>query len=295
MGAIQEATNLNVRSRMKKPGKTEQYTELMTITPAMARQWLSSNTSNRPISARIAASLAREIKEGKWLVNGDTIRFNTEGNLIDGQHRLRAVMDSNTSIQSWVAFNVPDEAYVTIDRNRRRTMADDLAVMGELNGRDLSTALTLLYGWEVGSINALRSKLRIANINAIMPILDANPGLRDSVSRFANGNTGPRISKVMSRGMAAFLHYLFSQKDRDLADHFFNQLETGHNLEGTEPVYILRERLREVKSKGMRLNNPAIITLAVKAWNATRENKPMQRLHIPQDVIWSFDAIPKIV
>jgi len=63
------------------------HTEVMTITPEIAIKMLSKNTSNRPLNQKHIAFLVRDIKAGRWKLNGDAIRFG-ENALLDGQHRL---------------------------------------------------------------------------------------------------------------------------------------------------------------------------------------------------------------
>jgi hypothetical protein len=63
--------------------------ELVEITPAMAREWLEKNIeNNRGVGAQVVDAYARDMLAGKWYIPGDPIRFDEDGNLIDGQHRL---------------------------------------------------------------------------------------------------------------------------------------------------------------------------------------------------------------
>ena len=55
------------------------------ITPKQAEKYLEENIeNNRPILDRHVAVLARDMKAGNWVQNGETIKFNGTGALLDG-------------------------------------------------------------------------------------------------------------------------------------------------------------------------------------------------------------------
>lgn len=104
--------------------------EEVLVTPEKAVEWLGCNIKrNRPILTDRETSYAHDMVSGKWIRNGETIKFDTNGKLIDGQHRLRAIVDTGLSIKMDVAYNVPEDAFKTIDtgapRNYRQIMRMD--------------------------------------------------------------------------------------------------------------------------------------------------------------------------
>ena len=64
------------------------------ITPEIALGWLKRNDDNRTFSRDSARTLASEMSNGYWKENGESMIFDTEGDLIDGQHRLLGVVKS---------------------------------------------------------------------------------------------------------------------------------------------------------------------------------------------------------
>lgn len=105
-------------------------TKIIEITPDIAREWLEKNTVNRNISPNRVYSYAEDIKKGKWQLNGESIKFNTAGRLVDGQHRLSAVVKANKPIKCVVMFDMPED--ITIyDRGRNRNEADCLIISGK--------------------------------------------------------------------------------------------------------------------------------------------------------------------
>ena len=89
-----------------------------TITPEKASGYLKKNKNNRAVSAPLVSRMAREMREGLWAENGETIVFNGDGRLLDGQHRLMAVVESGETIRSLVVTRVPATAFQTIDTGK---------------------------------------------------------------------------------------------------------------------------------------------------------------------------------
>lgn len=79
------------------------------ITPRIAKTMLSHNTGNRPLRKAVVQRYATDMENGDWQDNGDPIRFDTNGRLIDGQHRLEAVILSDTPIDAWVLRGLKPE------------------------------------------------------------------------------------------------------------------------------------------------------------------------------------------
>ena len=76
---------------------------------------------NRKISVGRVAMYEHDMLSGKWADNGATIKIDTEGRLIDGQHRLKAIEKTGVTQWLWVARNVKPIAFSTIDTGGRRT------------------------------------------------------------------------------------------------------------------------------------------------------------------------------
>ena len=117
--------------RIKKNGATQ---ELMTITPAMATEWLSHCVNNRKVSQKYVNRLVAQMAAGKWHITNAAIAFDRNGQLVDGQHRLWAVLLSDVSIVSWVCRGIDPDAVMSIDTAKVRNLPDILRIGGE-NGK----------------------------------------------------------------------------------------------------------------------------------------------------------------
>lgn len=113
----------------------------VTVTPQMASTLLENNKRNRTLKRQHVAFLCEEIRNGRWKFNGDAIRVATDGSLIDGQHRLEAVVQTGIPIETLMVSGLDPDVFDTIDGGARRSNGDTLSVAGEKSGRNLAAAL----------------------------------------------------------------------------------------------------------------------------------------------------------
>lgn len=98
------------------------------ITPDMAQAMLSNNPRNRRINEKRVSMLVHDIQNGQWTDSPTPISFNEKGELLDGQHRLMAILKSNRTMQMYVAYDVPDNT--VFDKNIERKSGDALYMRG---------------------------------------------------------------------------------------------------------------------------------------------------------------------
>lgn len=105
--------------------------EVREITPAMASEMLGHNEGNRNISQSKAQYYARLMREGSWKITHQGIAISTDGNIIDGQHRLVAVTFYGKPVQFLVTTlkAIDGQGNLTaigqpIDIGKQRSIAD---------------------------------------------------------------------------------------------------------------------------------------------------------------------------
>lgn len=110
------------------------------ITPAYAAQVLATmnDTNFRKISRTYVDLLTTSIRKNNWDMNGEPIIFDTDGSLIDGQHRMAAVIQAKKSIRSVVIRGVAPSAAVTIDLGKRRGTSCHLTALGYASANQLA-------------------------------------------------------------------------------------------------------------------------------------------------------------
>lgn len=113
-------------------GKTDKMsTKRMDVTPDMASKWLERDKPmhhNRPISESLVAKYADDMKNGRWKEHHQGIAFGPDDEILDGQHRLWAIMESGTTQSMLVTLNMSLEAQRTVDDHKKRSVGDVMAI-----------------------------------------------------------------------------------------------------------------------------------------------------------------------
>lgn len=115
------------------------------VTPDMARRFLVGNVDNRKVRKQAVAEYAASMTAGTYALHHQGIAFDHLGKLLDGQHRLLAIVRSGVTVRMPVARNVPASSYVHIDEHRPRTVADRLKIAKPL-GETVGFIARLLTG-----------------------------------------------------------------------------------------------------------------------------------------------------
>lgn len=132
-------------------GPNETTISIEVVTPGIAEAWLALVPERQRSTNDIFINkLAAHMKAGTWRFNGDTIRFTRSGALIDGQHRLRAIVRSGLPQSMIVVRGLGEEAFETIDVGRPRTVAQLINV--SKNAGTIGSAVTTIMrlrdsGW----------------------------------------------------------------------------------------------------------------------------------------------------
>ena len=244
---------------------TVRQTIVAVVTPAMAARWLTLNQGNRKPSRAKVRRFADVIRNGKWMENGETVKFSASGRLLDGQSRLRAIIEANTAVELELRFGIPDAAQKAMD-------------CGEV----LSPALRFVYQMEQGGIRqggSTTGRQSVMENLAVPGLIKRNEGLTKSVA-WAIAQGAP-LRKLMPYSEAAFFHFIFTGAGTEKRDAFFAALIPGrYERQGGKapsgPIGMLRQRL--AANPGGTISPQARVKIVVKAWNAWARSLPLAEL-----------------
>ena len=102
--------------------------EKVLITPQVAQALLFGNNGNRKLMTSRVETLAKAMKSEQWIENGDPIHVSKSGRLLNGQHRLEAVIMSGCAYNGVVVYGVDESAFMTYDSHAKRTLSDSSGV-----------------------------------------------------------------------------------------------------------------------------------------------------------------------
>ena len=121
----------------------------VTITPEYAQRLLDSMPDYQRRPSKLAVTgYACDMLDGNWNPNtGEPIKINRQRQMVDGQHRCLAVIESGVPIKATLAIGVDDEAYKVIDSGRKRSIADALGISHGKDVGAVSKAIVMLTGF----------------------------------------------------------------------------------------------------------------------------------------------------
>lgn len=96
----------------------------VTVTPSQAGKWLDANTNNRKQRGAYISDMASAMRRGEWQATHQGIAFAKCGKLLDGQHRLEAIIRANVDLEMLVVTGLDECVFSVIDVGAKRTVAD---------------------------------------------------------------------------------------------------------------------------------------------------------------------------
>lgn len=240
--------------------------DITEVTPAIAAEWLGANVHNRHLRRNVVNAYAADMGDGHWQFNGEAVKFAADGSLLDGQHRLAAIIEADVVLPLLVVRGLASSAQETVDGGAKRKFADVLKLRGEPNADHLAAIARRVTLWEAG---ARRSEINVQSTNAQMSAtLEKYPWLRDIVTPARVTAEGSDLTP----SVAGLCWWLFSRIDGEDCDVFMARLRDGQNLAKGDPVYELRQAIARTRAGGTIGSRSPIYLAAItiKAWNAYR-------------------------
>lgn len=100
------------------------HVDIAEVTPASASEMLEKNDGNRKARRSAVATYASLMDAGKWMCSPDGIIIAKSGRLLQGQHRLMAVVASGCTVQMVIWREVDENVFSVLDRGLKRTLFD---------------------------------------------------------------------------------------------------------------------------------------------------------------------------
>lgn len=252
------------------------------IDPAIAQVYLGKNIEHNrnPIDERVER-MARDMRNGDWIPTADPIKFNKDGRLIDGQHRLRAIMRSGTTQRVLVARDLAEDAVYVIDTGATRSAAQALKI-AQTNSKNNSVAVAaaqIVHGYEAGVFKNTgsnqQSKDRMTNVE-LLRYMDVHGEEIYAGVRMAEW---VRRSLPLPGSVVAAAYVILARVDPEQAMIFFGRIREGSaGLETGDPVSTLTRRVYQDRMSNRRISPALALFYLIRTWNAWREESALGKL-----------------
>jgi hypothetical protein len=258
-------------AQLKRMAKTGRFTlEEITITPGMAEILLTLNVRNRRIRRARVAKIVKALREGRWKYTGDIIRVASDGTLIDGQHRLLAIIEAGRSAVCDVKFGLDPEVFKVLDTQASRSGCDTFHIDGIENSALAAAVCRLVIHYDAGMP---RGRQAIDNDDLLQFARD-NPDIAAACT--AGQTLAQRHNLKCAPTPIATAYFLInrSRANRDQSARFFETLRTGLKVvRRRDPAKVLREYIMKDRRAGEQFANEALLANILIAWAAYKAGK----------------------
>lgn len=251
------------------------------IDAKLATDLLQINFTNRPIKNFVVDNYTADMKNGRWQFTGDTIQISSEGKLLNGQHRLMAIIKSDTAQIFHIQTGLSPESFSKMDIGKVRTAGDTLATTGYKHYSSVATIVRYVSMYDNGLLpeyvtNGYRAKFsnqEIANEAAKL-----NKTLLEETANVAGRFVGK--ARFLDMVSVSSLFYIFRRINNDAAANFFQMLSSGDGIgsEHNSSIYLLRQKFIASMGTGNKISSRHKFVITIKAWNYYRKNKQIKQL-----------------
>lgn len=266
-------------------------TEELQLTPKLAKDWLENHnyTDNRPISKTRVLHYARQILSGLWQMNGETIIFDPDGMMLNGQHRCAAVIEAGKSIQVLVVYGIQTSAFTTMDQTNVRTAGQVMEMKGLSYATLRASICKHMWHWE--TTNGKHAIVgRKVSPDELLLVQEYYP---EEVNLAVLWAHTARRELPIGGGLLGLGFILFKRARPRKADEFLQILSDGLTTVKGHPARTFRIRIIKDKMKDKMMPAPAIWSAMIRCWNAYEKGETLKTISISRNAegIWVTPTI----
>jgi hypothetical protein len=278
----------------------ELITKMVMITPESAEELLALNKENRPLNKKTVDWYARQMESGQWTISGQTLSISDKNTLLDGQHRLAAIIQSGVSLLLNIAYNVPTTSFVNYDSAKQRGLSDVFAIEKVSNFCSIASIIAKYNAFKKGefacfgigntfSKGGVVKDRKLTNQEALF-LYKSNAELFQEIHLLSK-SCADKMKLFVASQIGSFMYYLIVDlgHDKKKVFSFFRQLFFNENIEN-KSIYYLREKLIKGSIGQYKMVPRLKYIYLVKCWNCYTIGKEMK--------IYSFndsEIIPKFL
>ena len=254
------------------------------VNPADAKTYLALNIKkNRNLNKRRSEAMARDMAEGRWGISPPIV-LTREGNMLDGQHRMQAIVLSQTTVTMCFMEGVSESSYKHWDSGRSRSAKDTLIYAG-CPGWAASSAVQLIRSWiffqddRLHQLSTGGGAVPITNEQAVASWEADAEEIMAVLSWFKTA--GARFLQV--NGLK-IVYYLTNWRHPRLATEFVNCVAAPPRGQPDHPAAALRRALEDhfiagsASLSNKRLSRSQQLAYPIIAWNAFAKKKKVKHL-----------------
>lgn len=240
------------------------------VSPKLAEEMLKGMGTNRPVATSRVMTLANEMRLGKWQLNGETIIVSDTGKLLDGQHRLLAVIESGCTVQMSIASGVLDSSFETIDTGKARSAGDIAGIAGIERPKFSMAAAAMIWRlWHHTSVT------EVCPPTMALRVYERFPAIR-KWAPFLKTTTRQVVPAGSLLTAVTYLEDIAKMPSR--AEQFFAGIDTGADLSDGSPILTLRQRMINMRASGQVMTAATCWNSVARALTAVEEGELLYKI-----------------
>ena len=212
----------------------------VTVTPDMARKMLATIYRNRHPSSDTVKKYARQMSSDEWLYTPESLAFDDEGKLIDGNQRLLAIVKSGRPVMTRITFGVSKNVRAVLDQGRKRAPSSAIW-MSELLPDICATETDAKT---VMSVSAAIARYAATSLSSPTPLeLALIAEAHKSSMLWILAQKSPLLRDQHIRAALVMIH----DKNHHMGEAFGKAVLDGLGLEKGSPALAVRDYLIDLK------------------------------------------------
>ncbi len=253
------------------------------VTPELADKYLGTMTQNRVLRDNRVMQWVTIITEGEWKLTNDAISFDTNGHLINGQHRLAAIVVAEIAVPLIVVRGLPVDVQDVMDSGLTRKLSDALQLRGETDCFVKASALRWIARLDYieaedgATVNYYRNNSG-PSVSQLLHLFDRQA---EAIAEVLPTSRRAKATLGLPAGVIAVM---VRQRELDPEDFeaFWAGAVDGVGLESGDGRLALRNYLLSPTRSGTRRLDYLQLAYVTKAWNHWRDGNPVHNLK------WNF-------
>ncbi|MEU3417705.1 hypothetical protein [Streptomyces murinus] len=260
--------------------------QIVMTSPEFAAELLSRRTCNRPVNRGNVSALAESMVCGRWQLTHQGIALDgplETGAVIDGQHRLHAVVMANTTVPMMVFENMSRETLPVLDTGRRRSAADTLSLSGEKDAGLLASTVRHVHLYlSLPNAPWTGPKARMSNDQVLETLAKDPDGYRRAAA--VGRRLGAQIHILPTAAAVGYYVTVGGSTSATWVEEWLSGLASGADLPQGDARLALRNAMTAPgRSSRRRRSTRPQAGLYVKAWNHWVEGNDVSKLAMPKN------------
>lgn len=259
--------------------------EKVLITPETAKKMLEMNTNNRKVNDSVVYKYSREIVNGTWKEDtGELIKISKNNVILDGQHRLLAVIKSNKCINFHVATEIEDDNFKVLDTGKSRSGGDIFKLAGVKNYNNVSSIIQLYNNVYNNKSNAIKA----TNTTSLRPqellnLYEEQPEYWQTVFNLAQ-NLHTKFQRIWNLTEVGMFIAVLDNCDMVKSREFIRQICEGVDVSNNIVILLRNKLIADKVSVNKKMSVVYRRSLIIKSWNVFYTNRDVKVLKFNPDV-----------